>query len=67
MNIQAKIRRAIDMGNLNPEILGRRRWHHYIIESRELVWARNLWDGYDVHVYENDEGEIGRHLVTVLI
>ncbi len=67
MNIEAKIRRAIDTGNLNPEILGRRRWYNYIIESQELVWARNLWDGYHIHIYENDDGEIGRHLVTVLI
>ncbi len=67
MNIEAKIRKAIDTGNLNPEILGRRRWYNYITESSELTWARNLWDGYNTYVYENDNGEIGKHLATVLI
>lgn len=67
MNIEAKIQRAVSNGKLNPMILGCRKWYSYIIQIEELVWVRNFHDGYKIHVYENDNGEIGRHLETVWI
>ena len=44
--IETKIRKALETNKLNPEILGERNWYNYYISVIELVWARNLYDGY---------------------
>jgi hypothetical protein len=54
MNIETKILKAIDTNKLNPEILGERKWYNYFISVNKLVWSRNLWDGYEIHVYSNE-------------
>ncbi len=61
--IESKIHRAIAYGRLNPTILGRRKWYNYVICSDELIWARNLRDGYQIHVYDLYEN----HLVTLIV
>jgi hypothetical protein len=62
--IEEKIRQAIENNKLNPEIPGERKWYNYFIRVTELVWARNLRDGYKIDVYEKKDG---RHLATVQI
>lgn len=64
INIETKIKKAIQNGKLNPEILGERKWYNYFIRVTELVWARNLWDGYQIEVYS---GQYKKHLGTVII
>jgi hypothetical protein len=62
--IEEKIKRAAAVNRLNPEKLGERIWHGYLIRSTELVWARNLHDCYQIEVYA---GKYGDHLATVII
>jgi hypothetical protein len=54
MNIETKILKALEVNKLNPEILGERKWYNYFISVNKLVWARNLWDGYEIHVYSDE-------------
>jgi len=54
VDLQAKILRSLVTNKLNPEILGNRNWYNYIISVDELVWARNLWDGYKIHVFTKE-------------
>lgn len=54
MNIETKILKAIDTNKLNPEILGERKWYNYFISVNKLVWFRNLWDSYEIHVYSDE-------------
>ncbi|MBU8901499.1 MAG: hypothetical protein KOO69_02040 [Victivallales bacterium] len=63
MNIEDKIRVAI--GNKQLKLVAdRRKWRKYYISIVELVWARNLWDGYEINIYTE---EYGRHLGTVKV
>ena len=62
--IEEKIRKAIETNKLNPKILGERNWCQYFICVTELVWSRNLHDGYKVEVYEKQSRE---HLATLTI
>lgn len=64
MTIEQKILRAIEMNRLNPEILGERKWYRYFIRTTQLVWARNLRDGYQIEVYTEQYGD---HLGTVVV
>ncbi len=64
-NIETKIRKAIETNKLNPEILGERNWYNYYISVIELVWARNLYDSYLIHVYSDKYKS--EHLCTVQI
>lgn len=59
-----KILRAIETKRLNPEILGERSWYGYYIRTTELVWSRNLRDGYNIDVYDQQYGE---YLATVVL
>ena len=62
--IEEKIKRAIKTNKLNLKILGERYWYGYFIDVTELVWARNLHDGYQIEVYTKKHGS---HLTTILI
>lgn len=64
MTIEQKILRTIEMNRLNPEILGGRKWYRYFICTTQLVWARNLRDGYQIEVYTEQYGD---HLATVVV
>ncbi|WP_281227077.1 hypothetical protein [Flavobacterium aquiphilum] len=63
--IEAKIREALKSNKLNPEILGERKWCTYFISVNKLVWSRNLWDGYEIHVYSDEYKTL--HLATFKI
>ena len=63
MNIQDKIKIAIENKQLKL-VSGKRKWRNYYISIVELVWARNLWDGYEINIYTE---EYGRHLGTVKV
>jgi hypothetical protein len=53
-NLKTKLLNALKNNKLNPEILGERKWYNYFIQVNELVWSRNLWDGYEIHIYSNE-------------
>ena len=63
MSIEDKIKAAIENKHLKL-VAGNRKWRNYYISIVELVWARNLWDGYEIHVYTE---EYGQHLGTVKV
>jgi len=63
--IEIKIRKALKTNKLNPQILGERNWYSYFISVNKLVWARNLWDGYEIHIY--GDSSKSQHLGTVII
>ena len=65
MNIETKILKALEVNKLNPEILGERKWYNYFISVNKLVWSRNLWDGYEIHIYSDEYKTL--HLGTVKI
>ena len=52
--LETKILKAIKTNKLNPEILGERKWYNYFISVNELVWTRNLWNGYSIDIYSNE-------------
>ena len=62
--IEQKIRRAVETNKLSLIKLGERRWFNYFIRVTELVWVRNLRDGYQVEVYDK---EYSVHLATIII
>jgi hypothetical protein len=62
--VEEKIKRAIETNKLNPKILGERNWYGYFIRTTELVWSRNLYDGYEIEVYTKKYAE---HLAKVTI
>lgn len=64
INLETKIKRAIEYNKLNPEILGERIWYEYFIRVTELVWARNNYDGYQIEVYAE---KYGKHLTTMIL
>ena len=49
--IESKILKALQTNKLNPNILGERNWYNYFIAVDELVWSRNLWNGYNINIY----------------
>lgn len=53
VNLKTKLLNALKSNKLNPEILGERKWCNYFIQVNELVWARNLWNGYEIHIYSD--------------
>lgn len=52
--IENKILKAIENKKLNLQVLGDRKWYDYFISVNKLVWSRNLWDGYEIHVYSDE-------------
>lgn len=63
MNLQKYIEKAIQKNQLKLKN-GQRNWRKYFISITELVWVRNLVDGYKIEVYDE---QYGRHLASVLI
>ncbi len=61
-SLPQKILSAIDLGRLKLTPW-KRSWYSYVLDIQELVWSRNLVDGYDIHVYDSDMS----HLATVHI
>lgn len=62
--IEEKIVKAIKTKKFNPEILGERKWYNYFIKTTQLIWSRNLIDGYLVEVYEE---KYGLHLCSIIV
>jgi hypothetical protein len=60
---KTEILKAVQTNRLNPEILGERKWYNYFLRITELVWSRNLYDGYLIEVYSKEEN----HLCTIKI
>lgn len=65
ISVEDKIRKSIETNKLNPQILGERNWYNLFIQVDELVWSRNLRDGYQIHVYSDKDKT--RHLATVVV
>lgn len=63
-DIESKVLNAVKSNKLNPEILGERNWYNYFICITELVWSRNLHDGYLIEVYTE---KYGVHLATITV
>lgn len=59
--IRNKILSTLKTNKFNPEIVGERYWYNYYLRVSELVWARNLIDGYKIEVFA---GKYGEHLGT---
>lgn len=62
--IENKILKAIEIKRLSLEVLGERKWYNYFIRTTELIWSRNLKDGYLIEVYDE---KYGNHLCSVTI
>jgi len=62
--IEEKILKAVKTNKLNLEIIGERNWYNYFIRVTQLVWSRNLYDGYLIEVYDE---KYGNHLASVTI
>jgi len=62
MKIKQKILNAIDNDRFKLTVW-KRTWYNYVVDIQELVWARNLHDGYNIYVYDKDE----LHLETIKI
>ena len=57
LNYQIYFENAIENNQLKL-IAGERRWRKFILNITELVWARNFFDGYLIHVYDLDYSHI---------
>ena len=66
-SLEEKMKYAVENQKLNYEkYFGRGcKWYHYYLEIWELVWARNLRDGYKIHVYDSEERR--EHYGTFLV
>ena len=64
MNLETKIKKAVENNKLSLKELGERDWYNYFIRITELVWARNIHDGYQIEVYTEKYGE---HLGTIVV
>ena len=62
--IENRIRRAVETNKLSLNKLGKRNWYEYFINVTELVWTRNLHEGYLIDVYDE---EYGQHLAKVIV
>jgi hypothetical protein len=56
-SLEERLRNAVENDKLNYEkFFGSGcKWYHYYLEIWELVWARNLCDGYQIHVYDSED------------
>jgi hypothetical protein len=66
-SLEEKLKRAIETNKLNPDrYLGYGKyWYQYFLVATELVWARNLCDGYNLCFYDNDgKYERQTHIAT---
>ncbi len=53
MNLKNKIIKAVNNNKLKL-IEGTRSWYSYSISITEMVWTRNLFDGYQIDIYDKD-------------
>lgn len=44
---------------------GRKNWRVYTLDITELVWGRNLVDGWDIHVFMIDKRGYEDHIGTI--
>ena len=53
-----KILKAFETNKFNPNRYRGtgRSWYGYFIITNELIWERNLCDGYEIDVYETNIG-----------
>ena len=52
--LQIKILNALKNNKFNPNKLGDRKWYNYFISIDELIWSRNLIDGYLIYIYSDE-------------
>jgi len=54
-SLEEKLKNAVENDRLNyKKYLGKGcKWYNYYLEIWELIWARNLCDGYKIHVYDS--------------
>ena len=50
--VSNKINRAILNKRLNIDQEGEKYWYNYKLRITNLYWARNLYDGYKIEVYD---------------
>ncbi|MBC6427023.1 MAG: hypothetical protein GDA51_11290 [Ekhidna sp.] len=62
-NIKEKIVNAISNKKLNIDQEGERFWYNYKIRITKLYWTRNLFDGYQIEVYDKYSN---KHLETLI-
>lgn len=53
MIIKQKILKAIENNRLKL-IEWKRNWYNYIVSIQKLVWSRNLFDWYQIDVYDRE-------------
>lgn len=51
MTVKEKIHNAICCQRLSLKNEGERQWYTYKIRITKLFWSRNLYDGYQIEVY----------------
>ena len=53
--LEEKLRGAVENDRFNYEkYFNGCKWYNYYLEVIELVWARNLYDGYEINVYDSE-------------
>ncbi|MDR2065368.1 MAG: hypothetical protein LBP85_06650 [Prevotellaceae bacterium] len=65
--LEEKLRYAVENDKLKYEkFFGKGcKWYNYYLEIWELVWARNLRDGYQIFVYDSENKQ--EHYGTFLV
>jgi hypothetical protein len=66
-SLEEKLRCAVENHRLNFEKYfgnGCKWYHHYLVVD-ELILARNLWDGYEINVYDNEYRN--EHIATFIV
>ena len=63
MSLQNKISNAIAKRKLSLNKEGERYWYKFKLRITCLYWSRNLFDGYQIEVYDK---VTGIHLDTVI-
>lgn len=61
--MKEKIVNAISNKKLNIDKEGEKYWYSYKLRITKLYWVRNLFDGYQIEVYDKYSD---RHLETIL-
>lgn len=62
MSVKEKILNAIYCQKLSLANEGERKWYNYKTRVTKLFWGRNLYDGYQIEVYNKITGI---HLETI--
>ena len=66
-SLEEKLRNAVENNRFNYEkhFGDGCKWHDYHLIVNELVWARNIWDGYEIDVYTNEYRK--QHIATLMV